>query len=254
MSLFEQYPYTNFHELNLDWIIKKIKELDDKFDDAISAKIKFADPLQWDITTPYEALTIVVDNNKAYLSMKPVPPGILLTNDEYWQQIFDMSELYDMIDDLEQSVNDEIDDFENDVNDTVTALDNNTVKNNNARHVLFCGDSYSTVHDGLLYNTFESLCGVPAAQCHDLAVSGASFAQSANTYLNQISGYSGDKTVITDIVVAGGINDALAAFDIETYPDLTTLIAAIQAFYTYAKNNYPKAKVSIAYIGGCLPS
>lgn len=22
----EQFPYTNFHELNLDWIIKKIKE------------------------------------------------------------------------------------------------------------------------------------------------------------------------------------------------------------------------------------
>ena len=30
MGLFEQFPYCNFHELNLDWILKKIKELDDK--------------------------------------------------------------------------------------------------------------------------------------------------------------------------------------------------------------------------------
>ena len=30
MGLFEQFPYCNFHELNLDWILKKIKELDEK--------------------------------------------------------------------------------------------------------------------------------------------------------------------------------------------------------------------------------
>lgn len=32
MGLFEQFPYSNFHELNLDWILKKIKELDEKVD------------------------------------------------------------------------------------------------------------------------------------------------------------------------------------------------------------------------------
>lgn len=32
MGLFEQFPYANFHELNLDWILKKIKELDKKVD------------------------------------------------------------------------------------------------------------------------------------------------------------------------------------------------------------------------------
>ena len=28
----ENFPYTNFHDLNLDWIIQWIKELNDKFD------------------------------------------------------------------------------------------------------------------------------------------------------------------------------------------------------------------------------
>lgn len=32
MGLFEQFPYANFHELNLDWILQKIKELDKKVD------------------------------------------------------------------------------------------------------------------------------------------------------------------------------------------------------------------------------
>lgn len=32
MGLFEQFPYANFHELNLDWILAKIKELDEKVD------------------------------------------------------------------------------------------------------------------------------------------------------------------------------------------------------------------------------
>ena len=30
--MFESYPYTNFHELNLDWILKQIKEFRTWFD------------------------------------------------------------------------------------------------------------------------------------------------------------------------------------------------------------------------------
>ena len=32
MGLFEQFPYTNFHDLNLDWIINQIKVLNEKVD------------------------------------------------------------------------------------------------------------------------------------------------------------------------------------------------------------------------------
>ena len=30
MGVFEQFPYANFHEINLDWLIKKMKELLDR--------------------------------------------------------------------------------------------------------------------------------------------------------------------------------------------------------------------------------
>ena len=27
MGVFENFPYTNFHEMNLDWIVTKVKEV-----------------------------------------------------------------------------------------------------------------------------------------------------------------------------------------------------------------------------------
>ena len=30
MAIFEQLPYTNFHELNLDWIVEKLQELEER--------------------------------------------------------------------------------------------------------------------------------------------------------------------------------------------------------------------------------
>ena len=42
MAIFENFPYTNVHELNLDWIIKTVKELGlkvDDLDDIVNNKI-----------------------------------------------------------------------------------------------------------------------------------------------------------------------------------------------------------------------
>lgn len=32
MALFENFPYTNFHELNLDWLLNAVKKLDGRVD------------------------------------------------------------------------------------------------------------------------------------------------------------------------------------------------------------------------------
>lgn len=37
MGLFEHFPFTNFHELNLDWILAKVKKADARMDDIDSA-------------------------------------------------------------------------------------------------------------------------------------------------------------------------------------------------------------------------
>ena len=34
MALFENFPYTNLHELNLDWLIQEMKDLEEKVQDG----------------------------------------------------------------------------------------------------------------------------------------------------------------------------------------------------------------------------
>ena len=89
-------PYTNFHDINLDWIIDVLNEFNTKLANFVSlATIKYADPLQWDITSQYEANTVVVDSNgNAYLSVRPVPSGVSLDRTEFWTKIGNFDELW----------------------------------------------------------------------------------------------------------------------------------------------------------------
>ena len=89
-------PYTDFHDLNLDWIIEVLNEFNTKLTDFVSlATIKYADPIQWDITSQYEANTVVVDSNgNAYLSVRPVPSGVSLDRTEFWTKIGNFDELW----------------------------------------------------------------------------------------------------------------------------------------------------------------
>ena len=91
MGLFDQWPYTNFHELNLEWILRRMRDLTTIVENFVALNtIKYADPIQWNITTQYEANTVVVDpqTGTAYISSQPVPAGVGLTNTDYWSVIF----------------------------------------------------------------------------------------------------------------------------------------------------------------------
>ena len=89
-------PYTNFHDLNLDWIIEVLNEFNTKLTNFVSlATIKYANPIQWDITSQYEANTVVVDSKgNAYLSVRPVPSGVSLDRTEFWTKIGNFDELW----------------------------------------------------------------------------------------------------------------------------------------------------------------
>lgn len=91
MGVFDHFPYTNFHELNLTWILEMIKDFDKTMDQFVTInQLKYADPIQWDITTQYEKNTIVIDpsTGNAYLSTQAVPTGTALSNTDYWTVIF----------------------------------------------------------------------------------------------------------------------------------------------------------------------
>lgn len=92
-NFFNKYPYTDFHELNLDWVIEQMKTLQKSFEDfsAIN-KIIFADPIRWSITRDYGIHNVVInDTGNAYISLQVVPAGVDLNNTEYWMEIFDFS-------------------------------------------------------------------------------------------------------------------------------------------------------------------
>lgn len=85
------WPWTNLHELNLDWVIQSIKDQETRLTNFVSLNsIKYADPFQWNITSQYAQNTLVIDpeDGTAYLSIQPVPQGVQITNTDYWTPVF----------------------------------------------------------------------------------------------------------------------------------------------------------------------
>lgn len=94
-SFFNEYPYTDFHELNLSWVIKELRGFATTLEQFVSINaLKYADPIQWNITTQYEKNTIVIDpqSGTAYISVQAVPAGVALTNTDYWTVVFDLEQ------------------------------------------------------------------------------------------------------------------------------------------------------------------
>lgn len=109
MALYENFPYTNYHDINLDRIIQQLMEVKEGLQFVIdNASLKYADPLQWSITHQYQANTVVIDPETgiAYISTKPVPDNIQITDTGYWTPIFDLSDLFsDLTTETENRIN-----------------------------------------------------------------------------------------------------------------------------------------------------
>lgn len=91
---FNEYPYLNLTDLNIDYILNAIKEMHYEVTNFVSINaIKYADPIQWSIIKQYEKNTIVIDpvTGTAYISVAAVPAGVSLSRPEYWTVVFDLS-------------------------------------------------------------------------------------------------------------------------------------------------------------------
>lgn len=240
---FNTYPYTDGHELNLDWILAQILKLHKDWDE-FTAVNTITNAGAWDITKQYQAWTIVSDNNKGYISLKPVPTGVAITNTEYWGLVADydilVTDLSNRVSALEQGLTD----LEDDVDPVITDYNFRT-----NRKMLFVGDSYSgTSHWS--YKTGD-LFGLTAGVSYWVnAVGGEGFTigPGGNGFLDELIQFHNNASVpddeITDIVVCGGANDAMdASQDIQQ---------GISDFMDYAKANFPNATVYLGFIGAIL--
>ena len=78
-----QFPYSDFHELNLDWIIREVKRLTQEME-TFQAVNKVIFKGEWNISNNYKAWDIVFNDNLSYIASQPVPAGIDISNVGYW--------------------------------------------------------------------------------------------------------------------------------------------------------------------------
>lgn len=84
--MLNQFPYTDFHQLNLDWVLNTVKNLYDKITDLNDILLNFFPVYtgEWDINKSYNPLNVVQYNGKYYMAYKHVPAGITPLSTEYW--------------------------------------------------------------------------------------------------------------------------------------------------------------------------
>ena len=89
MSIFDGFPLMNAYSVNLDWVIKKIREVEE-YVKNYTAVNNVAYAGIWDITEQYPRWALVTFNDSVYLAKQPVPAGVPLTNNDYWILLADI--------------------------------------------------------------------------------------------------------------------------------------------------------------------
>lgn len=197
-----------------------------------------ANPIEWDNLRTYEPLTIVTHNGTAYTSRQNVPVGIELSNKEYWVVT---GNLNGIIMELEQKV----DNINTSLDTKITDNDNYTKKYlgiTKKRNILLIGDSYMSGL-GATSTTIESVLRTALnANTYNYSYGGTGFVKNTNnhSFLNQIydaiNNASLDKSIITDVLIAGGYNDDLATTQDSYYEQAKSMV-------NLCNTHIPNAKV-----------
>lgn len=240
MDFIDKYPYTDFHELNLDWLLARVRELASQMEGWQAANtITYGG--SWDITKQYPAWTVVVNDEYGYISIKPVPEGIALTNTAYWENIADFSALYA------------------DLGSRVTALESDMIgvkfKTNaltswSNRRVLWAGDSYGNGWDGTQSLTDPYTIASNKLGCSYVNVShgGCRFGHAGTdaqyryrTYIKDYVDNHTDMASFTDVIIIGGANDIIFNPSDDISGEIATTV-------NYVKANFPNAKIRIGMV------
>lgn len=225
MGYFERFPYTNIHEMNLDWLLNAMKELSEEFRTfADTNKINYADPFNWDIARSYGPMTLVKDPDtyRVYMSRVPVPAGVQLSDPAYWLEVGDMSAYGHMIDTINGDIDDintALDGVRTDITEVTDILTDweYTVKyparDFSKSYAVCFGDSNTMPNPPDGYgNTFEYICSyIPFKGHKSYGISGAAFqagVSSGPQIVNQVPGANDYPTTQVGFVfLMGGAND-----------------------------------------------
>lgn len=93
MAFNYEYPYTDPNRYNSDWLLRTVRELESVMREfTANNTIKYMG--DWSIEKYYTAYSVVLFENSAYLSIRPVAQGVDIMNKTYWVKILDGDYVY----------------------------------------------------------------------------------------------------------------------------------------------------------------
>lgn len=205
----------------------------------------FADPIEWDKSRAYEALTIVTYLASSYTSKLPVPPGTEITNTKYWA--------------LTASYNSQFEEYRREVEEYREQVTDFIAQQTgiNSHGVLVVGDDYCTTKYAT--NPWPNIVAnklglVRNTNYFNFSANGAS-ANSAgtetgfNTILtNGLNGMTQEqKNNIDTFIFPGSINDILWLVN---GGDMDTLINNVTKLVDIARANLPNLRNIYAALTG----
>lgn len=254
---FEQWPYTNLHDLNLDWILEKVKEFDKKLEsfELYYPHISDKNEGAWSSIYNYNPNELVLYNNALYIALKAVPAGVAITNNEYWMKIADVNvdvlELQEQMDTLRQDVQQDIADEREYVETAIEQV--MTSVGPTQRNIIMIFDSFGmeTNNGGTLNPSMPqyvaNALGWGSDRIHSSALSGAGFCngkyqQQLDSFVNSMSAEL--KALITDVYVLGGYNDHTGVSGVSE----AVFNNAASMFASSVRTNYPNAALHVGFM------
>ena len=220
MSLFDNFPYTNFQDTNLDYIFRKLKEIDER----------------------YKNIDDVVEN----IIDQKIADGSLSSaiSEEQMQEI---NAKFDNVDGKIGAANRNI----------VAA--NAKINVLEADDAILISDSYGLTPSEDA-NWMQYLKAYqPGRTYYTSAANGSGFIGAGDgrlTFQQLLTNVSvPDVNKIKYVIVVGGYNDASYLYNEDNSPTaVAALRTAVKNFMQYAQTRFPKAKIMVGMAGACKPT
>ena len=214
---------------------------------------KFSDPIEWNKSTPYEPLVVVQNNGYTYVSKKPVPANVEISNTDFWLLVADPNA---QMEQLRQEVAENMEELREEVSGYTSAIEeaSNIAKeaNENARKyfkvLVVLGDSWSDETNDPSTSWLKRVSyrlGFEAYVTN--AKGGVGFARGGdNAIPNQIAGaltkvqalgYTAED--VSHVIAIGGVNDYRRG---ETYGDTAN---GMKTTYNNVRSTFPNAQCEI---------
>lgn len=224
----------------------------------------FATPLQWDINTEYEPLTIVLYQGSSYTSRQAVPQGIDITNDQYWALTGNYNAQVEQYRQEVRRFDGRITANETnitalqtgleDANKEIQEVSENAAKrlfmpNEKGKNALFIGDSFFYPTSAYPQKIPDYMCESTGWNKFNASYGGAGWCDPAGankTFSDQLTAALSivpSAAEVDYIIIMGGFNDWNNSDPVYTYTDMYN---AANATLIKARTLYPNAKIFVA--------